>query len=98
LPLAIEIALLLLSPYVGLILIGLLVLFTLANRRARAALNSYDPLVIALVVAVVIGPHLAWLADWGEGVRPILLRLRTSEAVVGHFVGAARQSARGIVA
>ncbi len=36
LPLAIEIGLLLLTTYVGLILVGLLLLFTLANRRARA--------------------------------------------------------------
>ena len=98
LPLAIEIGLLLLTTYVGLILIGLLALFTLANGRARAALNSYDPLVTALVVAVVIGPHLVWLADWGEGVGPILLRLRTPEAVVGNFIAWSRQIALIIAA
>lgn len=93
LPLAIEIGLLLLTTYVGMLLIGLLVLFTLANKRAREALNSYDPLITALVVAIVIGPHLVWLADWGEGLRPILLRLRTPEAVVGNFVAWSRQIA-----
>src|SRR6266403_1770308 len=35
LALAVEIGLLLLTTYVGLILVGLLVLFTVANRRAR---------------------------------------------------------------
>src|SRR5436309_3596140 len=43
--LAVEVGLLLLTPYVGLVLVGLLVLFMLANRGARAALKSYDPLI-----------------------------------------------------
>jgi uncharacterized membrane protein len=93
LPLAIEIGLLLLTTYVGLILVGLLVLFTFANRRARSALNSYDPLITVIVIGVVMGPHLIWLADWGEGLRPMLLRLRTPEAVVGNFVAWLRQIA-----
>src|SRR5499426_2989651 len=93
LPLAIEIGLLLLTTYVGLILVGLLVLFTVANRRARAALKSYDPLISALVIAMVIGPHLVWLADWGEGLRPMLFRLRRPEAVAGNFIAWARQIA-----
>ena len=84
--LAIEIGLLLLTTYVGLILVGLLVLFTLVNARARAALNSYDPLIAAVVAGIVMGPHLIWVADSGEGLRPILLRLRTPEAVVGNLV------------
>jgi hypothetical protein len=48
---AIEVGLLLLTTYVGLILVGLLVLFTLLNKRARSALNSYDPLIAAVVAA-----------------------------------------------
>jgi|RhiMetdeSRZDD1v2_1073273.scaffolds.fasta_scaffold106403_2 dolichyl-phosphate-mannose-protein mannosyltransferase len=93
LPLAIEIGLLLLTTYAGLILIGLLVLFTFANRRAREALNSYDPLIAALVAGIVAGPHLLWLADWGEGLSPMLLRLRTPEAVFGNFIAWSRQIA-----
>jgi hypothetical protein len=89
--LAIEIGLLLLTTYVGLILVGLLVVFTLLNRRARAALNSYDPLIAAIVAGIVMGPHLIWIADAGEGLRPVLLRLRTPEAVVGNLVGWLRQ-------
>src|SRR5947199_46892 len=93
LPLAIEIGLLLLTTYVGLILVGLLVLFTVANRHARAALKSYDPLISALVIAMVIGPHLVWVADWGEGLGPMLLRLRRPEAVAGNFIAWTRQIA-----
>ena len=91
LPLAVEIGLLLLTTYVGLILIGLLVLFTLTNKRARAALNSYDPLIAALVAGAVMGPHLLWLADSGEGLMPTLLRMRSPEAVVGNLVAWLRQ-------
>jgi Dolichyl-phosphate-mannose-protein mannosyltransferase len=91
LPLAIEIGLLLLTTYVGLILVGLLVVFTLANKRARAALNSYDPVIAAAVAGIVMGPHLIWLADSGEGIMPVLVRLRTPDAVVGNFVAWLRQ-------
>jgi 4-amino-4-deoxy-L-arabinose transferase-like glycosyltransferase len=91
LPLAIEIGLLLLTTYVGLILVGLLLLFTLANKRARAALRSYDPLIAAVVAAVVMGPHLIWLANTGEGLMPMLVRLRAPEAVVGNLVAWLRQ-------
>jgi 4-amino-4-deoxy-L-arabinose transferase-like glycosyltransferase len=91
LPLAIEIGLLLLTTYVGLILVGLLVLFTLTNRRARSALNSYDPLIAALVAGVVMGPHLVWLADSKDGLMPMLARMRAPEAVVGNLVAWLRQ-------
>jgi Dolichyl-phosphate-mannose-protein mannosyltransferase len=91
LPLAIEIGLLLLTTYVGLILVGLLVLFTLANARARATLNSYDPAIAVVVAGVVMGPHLIWLAESGEGLQPMLLRLRAPEAVTGNLVAWLRQ-------
>src|SRR6266403_2211796 len=47
LPLAIEIGLLLMTSYIGVILLALLVLFTLVNKQAREALKSYDSLVAA---------------------------------------------------
>jgi hypothetical protein len=91
LPLALEIGLLLLTTYVGLILIGLLLLFTLANRQARLALNSYDPLIAAVVAGIVMGPHLIWMAESGGELIPKLVRLRTPEAVVGNLVAWLRQ-------
>jgi hypothetical protein len=91
LPLAVEIGLLLLTTYVGLILVGLLVLFTLANKRARAALASYDPAIAAVVAGIVTAPHLIWLADSGGELMPVLGRLRTPEAVVGNLIAWLRQ-------
>jgi hypothetical protein len=43
------------------------------------------------VAGIVMGPHLIWIADAGEGLGPVLLRLRTPEAVVGNLVGWLRQ-------
>jgi hypothetical protein len=91
LALAVEVGLLLLTTYVGLILVGLLVVFTFANKRARASLKSYDPLIAAVVALVVIFPHLIWLADTGQGITPVLARLRTPEAVGGNFIAWLRQ-------
>ena len=67
--LAIEIGLLLLTTYVGLILIGLLVLFTLIHPQARLALRRSDPWIAAVVAVIVTLPHLMWLADSSSGVH-----------------------------
>jgi 4-amino-4-deoxy-L-arabinose transferase-like glycosyltransferase len=91
LALAVEVGLLLLTTYVGLVLVALLVLFTLANKRARASLNSYDPLIAGVVALVVTFPHLIWLADSGEDLVSVLVRMRTPAAVVGNFVAWLRQ-------
>ena len=66
--LAVEIGLLLLTTYAGLLLVAMLALFTAANKRARAAMRSSDPWLASLVAIVVLFPHLLWLADTGEGI------------------------------
>jgi hypothetical protein len=65
--LAVEVGLLLLTGYAGLLFIGVLVLFTIANRQARRSLRSTDPWLAALVAIVVLAPHLLWLAESGPG-------------------------------
>src|SRR4029077_296202 len=52
--LAVEVGLLLLTTYGGLLLVGLLVLFTLVNRRARATLGSTDPWLAGIVAVMVM--------------------------------------------
>src|SRR5262245_189441 len=89
--LALEVGLLLLTTYVGLILVGLLVLFTVTNPRARAALRSSDPWIAAVVAVIVMLPHLFWLADTADGVLPMLARLRAPEAVSENFIAWMRQ-------
>jgi hypothetical protein len=84
--LAIEVGVLLLTTYAGLLLAALLVGFTLANRQARAALASSDPWVAGAVTLVVMLPHLLWLVGTGDDWLPVLSRLRAPESVSANFL------------
>jgi 4-amino-4-deoxy-L-arabinose transferase-like glycosyltransferase len=57
---AIDLGLLLLTSYAGLILVALLILFTLATRARRALLHS-EPWIALILVAIVVFPHALWL-------------------------------------
>jgi hypothetical protein len=59
--LALDLGLLLLASYVGLILIVLMILFTFASVRGREALLNPEPWVAVLPLIIVVFPHLAWL-------------------------------------
>jgi hypothetical protein len=98
LPLAIEIGLLLLTAYVGAVLVGLLVLFTLANEDARRSINLYDPIIAALVACIVAGPHLVWLADTGAASMHVPAGLRSLAALLEAFISWLRQIGLIVVA
>jgi hypothetical protein len=83
--LAIEIGLLLLTTYAGLLLIGLLALFTLSNKRARMSLRTTDPWFAVIVSVIVMFPHLLWMVDSSDGLLSRLSRLATLESVAGSF-------------
>ncbi len=84
--LAIEVALLLLTTYLAIILVALLVLFTVANERARRSLHSYDPLIAAGVAVLLLAPHLLWLV--GSARPAVVVGLRTTGgALLGGLVG-----------
>jgi 4-amino-4-deoxy-L-arabinose transferase-like glycosyltransferase len=89
--LAVEIGLLLLTTYAGLLLLGLLALFTAMNKRARAAMHSADPWLASIVVLIVVFPHLLWL--WESGFATVLKELHPSPSVIGSFNGWLRQIA-----
>jgi hypothetical protein len=59
--LALDLGLLLLASYVGVILIALMVIFTVVTPRGRAALFHPEPWVAALPFLIIIFPHAAWL-------------------------------------
>jgi len=67
--LALDLGLLLLANYVGLILIALMLVFTLASPRGRAALAHPEPWLAVLPFIIVIFPHLAWL----KGARDLVV-------------------------
>jgi 4-amino-4-deoxy-L-arabinose transferase-like glycosyltransferase len=59
--LAIDLGLLLLSNYIGLILLLLIVLFTLSNKQGLLALRHPEPWVAMLLTMIVLFPHAVWL-------------------------------------
>ena len=64
--LGVEMGLLLLTTYAGLILLGLLLLFTFATERGRAEVVWTEPWIAGVVVVLMFFPHLIWL-DRGGG-------------------------------
>jgi len=78
--LALDLGLLLLASYVGLILIALMLAFTLATPRGRAALTKPEPWFAVLPMLIVIFPHFAWLWD---GRALVLEGLREGAASAG---------------
>jgi len=61
--LAIDLGLLLLSNYIGLILLLLILLFTLSNKRGLLALRHPEPWVAMLLTMIVLFPHALWLYE-----------------------------------
>ncbi|HLH88008.1 MAG TPA: glycosyltransferase family 39 protein [Xanthobacteraceae bacterium] len=79
--LAFDLGLLLLTTYAGVILFACLMLFMWATERGRAALQTVEPWFAAIVVAVLLFPHLIWLDIAGDTTfGPLWERLRSSEA------------------
>jgi 4-amino-4-deoxy-L-arabinose transferase-like glycosyltransferase len=60
--LALDLGLLLLTNYAGLVLAALLVVFTLATARGRRAMTDPEPWISTALLAVVVFPHAAWLS------------------------------------
>jgi len=84
--LALDLGLLLLANYVGLILIALMLVFTMATRRGRAALLHPEPWIAVLPFLIVIFPHLAWL----KGAYDLVLSGINDSAAVGRLSPAVR--------
>jgi 4-amino-4-deoxy-L-arabinose transferase-like glycosyltransferase len=91
--LAVEIGLLFLTTYAGLLLFAVLALFTATNKRARASMRSTDPWLASVVAIVVLFPHLLWLSETGDGLAARLMRLRSAESVIDNLNAWLRQIA-----
>jgi len=63
--LGLEAALLVLTTYSGLILIGLLAVFLLITPRGRAQLATVDPWIAGIIAVMVAFPHLIWFDQTG---------------------------------
>jgi dolichyl-phosphate-mannose-protein mannosyltransferase len=76
--LGVAAALMLLASNAALVLLGLLVAFTLASERGRAALRAREPRIVAGALVPVLAAHLFWLASASDGFLPMLERLRVA--------------------
>jgi 4-amino-4-deoxy-L-arabinose transferase-like glycosyltransferase len=84
--LALDLGLLLLTTYAGLILFACMMIFLWTTDRGRAALTTIEPWFAAIVVAVLLFPHLIWLDTAGETTfGPLWERLRSREAADTNF-------------
>ena len=59
---ALFLGLVLLTNYIGVILLGLIFVFTLATSRGRRALLLPEPWIAVLLLIIVVLPHAVWLA------------------------------------
>jgi 4-amino-4-deoxy-L-arabinose transferase-like glycosyltransferase len=80
--LALDLGLLLLTSYVGLILVVLLAVFTAATPQGRHALSYGEPWVCAVLLLIVVFPHVWWLAHQGD---LVLSGWQASAATVGRL-------------
>src|SRR5579872_63445 len=67
--LAIDLGLLLLASYVGLILLALMLVFTFVTSRGLRSLLHPEPWIAVLPFMIVIFPHVAWL----KGARDLVI-------------------------
>jgi hypothetical protein len=65
--LGLEAGLLVLTSYAGLILLGLLVIYTLSSPFGRAQLDHVGPWIAGVAMTAVLFPYLIWL-DLGTGI------------------------------
>src|SRR5207237_1751646 len=60
--LALDLGLLLLASYVGLILLALMILFTISTARGRSTMLHPEPWIAALLLCIVVFPHAVLLS------------------------------------
>src|SRR5919112_2602269 len=61
--LGLDLGLLLLADYIGVILIATLLLFTVVTERGRRSLMHVEPALGLVLLAIVIFPHAVWLKE-----------------------------------
>jgi len=80
--LALDIGLLLLTSYVGLILLVLMVAFTLSFERTRYAAFHPEPGIAAILLCIVVFPHVIWLI---RGASLVIEGIDESAAATGRL-------------
>jgi 4-amino-4-deoxy-L-arabinose transferase-like glycosyltransferase len=69
--LGIDLGLLMLTTYAGLILLVLIGLFAILNPRARAAFATLEPWIAGMILIAFAFPHLLWIDRVGQSPPPL---------------------------
>lgn len=91
--LAVEIGLLLLTSYAGLILFATLIAFMLITERGRALLGSIEPWLAGLLAAFLTFPYLIWVDAQERAFAPLFERLQAVPTTM-HILDWIRMPAR----
>jgi 4-amino-4-deoxy-L-arabinose transferase-like glycosyltransferase len=83
--LGIDLGLLLLTTYAGLIAAGLILLFTVATARGRASATTLEPWLGGMIAVLVVFPHLIWIDRSGSG--SFAAGLALSPGRIGAWIG-----------
>jgi 4-amino-4-deoxy-L-arabinose transferase-like glycosyltransferase len=84
--LALEVGVLLLTSYAGLILFALMLVFVVTSKRGRAALATIEPWIASVIIVVVVFPHLIWLDAAGGGLTASFGDLHGAAATGSHLL------------
>jgi len=89
--LALQLGLLLLTTYAGLILVFAIFMFLAGTRRGRRALRPAEPWLASIVIVALLFPHLIWL-DLASDRLPVALSLpaRPNASYLSDLFGFAR--------
>jgi len=82
-----DLGLLLLTTYAGLILLGLLAVFTLSTAQGRASLVNLEPWLGGMIAVLIVFPHLMWIDRTGGTSAEPLLNASALLVAAGHLAG-----------
>jgi len=82
----VELGLLVLTTYAGLIYVALVALFVAATARGRATLATIAPWAAAMIVVLMVFPHLIWLERTGTNPQPSFPGLANLMGADGRFL------------
>lgn len=74
--LGIDLGLLILTTYAGLILIVLIGVFAILNRRTRSAFAALEPFIGGMILVAIVFPHLIWIDQTGPSPPPLATMAR----------------------
>jgi hypothetical protein len=85
--LGLDLGLLLLTTYAGLILLGLLAVFTFSTAQGRASLANLEPWLGGMVAVLIVFPHLMWIDRTGGASAEPLPNASALLVAAGHLAG-----------